>query len=75
MTIDGLLQDSEVKIMLLDGTFIRHLDPRDGEVAGQQAYWDGRNEQGKLVSSGVYIFVAYTPDGDTITGKIAVVRH
>ncbi|HOO14519.1 MAG TPA: hypothetical protein PLF00_05250 [Candidatus Marinimicrobia bacterium] len=75
LTIDGLLQDSEVKIMLLDGTFIRHLDPRDGEVAGQQAYWDGRNEQGKLVSSGVYIFVAYTPDGDTITGKIAVVRH
>jgi len=75
LTIDGLLQDSEVKIMLLDGTFIRHLDPKDGEVVGQQAYWDGRNEKGKLVSSGVYIFVAYTPEGDTVTGKIAVVRH
>ncbi len=74
LTIDDLLQESEVKIMLLDGTFIRHLDALDGEVAGQQAFWDGRNEKGKLVSSGVYIYVAYTPEGDTMTGKIAVVR-
>jgi len=75
VTIDGLLQDSEVKIMLLDGTFIRHLDAQEGEVVGQQAFWDGRNEKGKLVSSGVYIFIAYTPEGDTVTGKIAVMRR
>jgi len=75
LTIDDLLQESEVKIMLLDGTFIRKLDADDGEVAGQQAFWDGRNEKGKLVSSGVYIYVAYTPDGDTMTGKIAVIRR
>ncbi|MFH1214510.1 MAG: hypothetical protein V1681_10500 [Candidatus Neomarinimicrobiota bacterium] len=75
VTIDGLLQNSEVKIMLLDGTLVRHLKASDGEVVGQQAFWDGRNEKGKLVSSGVYIFVAYTLDGDTITGKIAVVRR
>lgn len=76
LTIDNLLQDSEVKIMLLDGTLIRHLDIADaGEISGQQAFWDGRNENGKLVSSGVYIFIAYTPEGDTMTGKIAVLRR
>lgn len=74
LIIDGLLQNSEVKIMLLDGTFIRHLTAARGEVVGQQAFWDGRDHQGKMVSSGVYIFLAYTPEGDTVTGKLAVVR-
>jgi ligand-binding sensor domain-containing protein len=75
VVIDGLLQNSEVKIMLLDGTFIRHLTAAKGEVIGQQAFWDGRDYRGQLVSSGVYLFLAYTPTGDTKTGKLAVIRR
>lgn len=75
LVIDGLLQDSEVKIMTLDGTFIRHLTSLGGEVVGQQAFWDGKNRRGKYVSSGVYICVAYTKEGDTTTDKIAVIRE
>jgi len=74
LIIDGLLQESEVKIMTLDGTFIRHLYARNGTVIGQQAFWDGKTRQGDYVSSGVYICVAYTDEGDTAVGKIAVVR-
>jgi len=74
MIIDGLLQDSEVKIMTIDGTFIRHLTSLKGEVIGQQAFWDGKDHRGRYVSSGVYLCLAYTKDGDTTVGKIAVIR-
>jgi len=75
LVIDGLLQNSQVKIMLLDGTFIRHLTAANGGVVGQQALWDGRDQQGNLVSSGIYIFLAYTKEGDSTKGKIAVLRR
>lgn len=75
LVIDGLLQDSEVKIMLLDGTFIRHLTAAKGEIIGQQAFWDGKDYKGRYVSSGVYIFLAYTKEGDTTTGKLTVLRQ
>ena len=74
LVIDGLLQESEVKIMTLDGTFIRHLYARNGTVIGQQAFWDGRNHRGDFVGSGVFICMAYTKEGDTTVGKIAVIR-
>jgi ligand-binding sensor domain-containing protein len=74
MIIDGLLQDSEVKIMTLDGTFIRHLTSIKGEVIGQQAFWDGKDHRGRYVSSGVYLCLAYTKEGDTTVGKIAIIR-
>jgi hypothetical protein len=74
LVIDGLLQGSEVRIFTLDGTFIRHLKPQESTVIGQQAFWDGKNQRGDYVSSGIYLCLAYTPEGDTIAGKIAVVR-
>ena len=74
MIIDGLLQDSEVKIMTIDGTFIRHLTSLKGEVIGQQAFWNGKDHRGRYVSSGVYLCLAYTKEGDTTVGKIAVIR-
>ncbi len=74
LTIDGLLQESDVKILTLDGTFIRHLSDLKGNVIGQQAYWDGKDHRGRYVSSGVYLCMAYTREGDTTVGKIAVIR-
>jgi ligand-binding sensor domain-containing protein len=74
MVIDGLLQDSDVKIMTIDGTFIRNLTSLKGEVIGQQAFWDGKDHRGRYVSSGVYLCLAYTKEGDTTVGKIAVIR-
>lgn len=74
LVIDGLLQDSEVKIVTIDGTFIRHLYPRNGTVIGQQAFWDGKSHSGDYVSSGVYLCFAYTLEGKEIVEKIVVVR-
>ncbi|PIS27802.1 MAG: hypothetical protein COT43_08725 [Candidatus Marinimicrobia bacterium CG08_land_8_20_14_0_20_45_22] len=74
MVIDELLQNSEVKIMTLDGTVVRKLTTSNGNVYGEQAFWDGRNEKGRLVSSGVYLCLAFTPDGDATIAKFAVIR-
>ncbi|MBN2281686.1 MAG: hypothetical protein JXQ65_13980 [Candidatus Marinimicrobia bacterium] len=75
LVIEGLLPDSEVKIITLDGTFVRHLTEKDGNIFGTQAFWDGRNQAGKLVSSGIYICMAYTEEGKNVAGKIAVIRQ
>ena len=75
LVIDGLLQDSEIKIVTLDGTLIRHLTKKNGMILGSQGFWDGKNRNGGYVSSGVYICLAYTKEGDTTIGKIAVVRQ
>jgi len=74
LIIDGLLQESDVKIITLDGTFVRHLSYIDGDIIGQQAFWDGKDHRGRIVSSGVYLCMAYTKEGDTTVGKIAVIR-
>jgi len=75
LIIDGLLQESDVKIITIDGTFVRHLSYLDGDVIGQQAFWDGKDHRGRYVGSGVYLCMAYTKDGDTTVGKIAVIRR
>ena len=39
-------------------------------------FWDGRDEDGGEVASGVYIVVAYSADGSkVVTGKVAVIRR
>lgn len=37
--------------------------------------WDGRNSAGELVATGVYLFVARSPEGDFGRGKIAVINR
>lgn len=72
LTIDGLVGRSAIKILSIDGHLIRDIITPGGRIG----FWDGKNEEGKDVSSGVYIVVAYSEDGSqTATGKVAVVRR
>ncbi len=75
LVIEGLLPNSAIKIITLNGTFIRKLTQNKGEVIGTQGFWDGRDMDGNLVSSGVYLCMAYTDDGKKTVGKIAVIRR
>ena len=78
--IKNLMFNSTVKILNINGQLIRELTPktvlRDGTYAvdGGRAYWDGLDSTGKRVASGVYLFLAISEEGKTISGKIAVVR-
>ena len=72
LTIEGLVKDSDIKILAISGKLVRQFSSPGGRVA----YWDGRDDNGNLVGSGIYIVVAYDKDGNnTIAGKVAILRE
>lgn len=71
LTIEGLIKESDIKIISLNGNLINQFSSPGGRIA----FWDGKDLDGKFVSSGVYYVVAYDKEGNNIiTGKIAVVK-
>lgn len=71
LTIDGLIKDSDIKILNIDGLLISEFSSPGGRIA----FWDGRDTKGNLVNSGVYVIVAHDIEGNNIiTGKVAVLR-
>jgi ligand-binding sensor domain-containing protein len=72
VTIDGLIRDTDIKIFSVSGKLVREFSSPGGRVA----FWDGRDDYGKFVNSGVYIVVAYDKEGNNVeTGKIAVIKE
>jgi hypothetical protein len=72
LTIDGLIRDSDIKILNIDGNLVAEFS----SPGGRTAYWDGKDNEGNVVNSGVYIVVAFDRDGNNvITGKVAVFRR
>jgi ligand-binding sensor domain-containing protein len=72
LTIDGLIRDTNIKILTIDGTLITEFS----SPGGRTAYWDGKDDSGELVSTGVYIIVAFDTEGNSVvTGKVAVLRE
>lgn len=74
LVITKLRSNSTVRILSLNGQLIRELTSANGLVTGSRAIWDGRDRFGDEVSSGIYLFLAYTGDGKSTAGKIAVIR-
>ncbi len=58
---------TEVRIFTLSGELVR-------EGISNTGGWDGRNEGGQFVAGGLYLFYIVTPEGESHTGKIAVIR-
>jgi hypothetical protein len=59
--------EADVSIFTLAGELVTKTSNSEG--------WDGRNESGQLVASGMYFFYMSTPDGESHTGKIAFIRE
>lgn len=71
VTIDGLIRNTDIKIVSVSGKLVREFS----SPGGRTAFWDGRNDDGELVNSGVYIIIAFDEEGNSVeTGKIAVLR-
>ena len=71
VTIDGLIRDTDIKILTISGKLVKQYSSPGGRVA----VWDGRDDFGKLVPSGVYFIVAFDKEGNSVAkGKIAVLR-
>jgi|GEM_PF-2549033 len=72
LRIDGLPSNSIIKVLAPSGTLIREIVSPGGAVA----YWDGRDNRGDEVPTGVYIIAAGAADGsDAALGKVAVIRR
>jgi len=68
--VEGLVASTRVRIVTASGSLVRRLEARGGRLS-----WDGRDEAGSLVESGVYLVIAVGQnDEGTAYGKIAVIR-
>ena len=72
MRIDGLVENSSVKIITLTGDIVNEFDSPGGRIAT----WNGQDKKGNYVPSGIYIVVAYNKDGSKVgKGKVAIIRR
>ncbi|MEM6785084.1 MAG: C25 family cysteine peptidase [Bacteroidota bacterium] len=87
----ALVEDLRIRIYTINGRLIRELRPLEcldtaiclpgARIGWNDVAWDGRDEDGDLVASGVYLYQVFlradgqslTPSNDPI-GKIAVIR-
>ena len=71
ITITGLVKESMIKVLNSSGKLVATIE----SPGGKTAKWDGRDLQHNLVSSGVYILVAYDKEGNSVgLQKLAVIR-
>lgn len=68
--IEGLLDETDVRILTVDGTLVASIAARGGRVR-----WDGRDRNNQLVPSGMYLVIAVDRNGEGAAhGKVAVIR-
>ncbi len=71
LKIDGLIENSIIKILSVSGEVLSEFDSPGGRIA----VWNGLNKNNELVPTGIYIVVAYNKDGSKAgKGKVAVIR-
>ena len=74
MIVDGLMYNSSMKIMTLDGLVIRDINSSGISVDGDQLFWDGKNNNGEYVASGVYLLAITNNSGKNTFSKITVIK-
>ena len=57
--------------MSLNGLVFRSINK--SEVKGYQAFWDGRDDEGNLVGSGIYLIAVYN-NNESLIEKVAVIQ-
>ncbi len=72
LKIDGLIENSIVKILSLSGDVIAEFNSPGGRIAS----WDGKDSKGKYVASGIYLIVGFDKDGKNVgKGKLAIIKQ
>lgn len=67
----GLSADVRLKIFTMSGILVKTLSTTNEVNRG----WDGRNHHGEFVGSGIYLLLAYDPNGGAKTSKVAVIKQ
>jgi predicted Rdx family selenoprotein len=70
MILEGLPTRSRVRVVTIDGQRVKGMEAEGGRVR-----WNGLSDDGKRLSTGVYIVIALDRDGkERAVGKVAIVR-
>ena len=75
LKVNGLPYNSSMSIMMLDGKTVRNIETQGFSADGDQLIWDGKDQSGELVSSGVYLIAIYGQSGSTHMEKITVIKN
>lgn len=71
LKIRGLVKESSIKVLSLSGKLIAEFSSPGGDIA----FWNGKDDEGKFVASGIYLITAYDAEGDNVAvQKIAVFK-
>ncbi len=71
VVFSGLPAQTGVKIYTLTGEQVREIIKND---TNDNLVWDGRNDLGENLASGVYFYIVTNNTGEKKTGKIAVIK-
>ncbi len=71
LTIEGLAENTDLRILTIDGKLMKNL-----QTTSQKVVWDGKDEYGNYVPSGVYLIIGTSLSTDSKgIAKFAVVRN
>ncbi|PID57940.1 MAG: hypothetical protein CR986_08460 [Ignavibacteriae bacterium] len=71
LTISGLVEDSQIKILDVTGKVIDEFIA----LGGKKTNWNCKTSEGEMIATGIYVIVAYNPEADKIGyTKFAVIR-
>lgn len=72
LTIEGLIKNSSIRIFNINGNLINDFKSPGGKIA----FWNGKDLDGNLVPTGIYIIVAYDEEANNVkTSKVAVIKQ
>lgn len=72
IVFDNLPDQSEIKIATINGRVISTISTEDSQNYGNQIIWDGKLDNGKMISRGVYLVLIHNVDGLSEMKKLAV---
>ncbi len=71
-TITNLAANTSVNIYSISGIKVKTFNNVQGKG---QIVWDGKDDDSNFVASGIYVYLAFTNNDISATGKVAVVRR
>lgn len=63
----------DISIFTVSGSLVRKIHHQSSASEGFE-FWDCLNHQGQNVAYGLYVYIVKTPNGDTKTGKLMIIR-
>ncbi|MFC2061072.1 T9SS type A sorting domain-containing protein [Elusimicrobiota bacterium] len=72
LTFKSLTAEATIRVFNIAGELITTIEKTDTAVDYHE--WDATNDAGETIASGVYIYYITDPDGNTTSGKFAVIR-